>query len=141
MTEIVGTTLGNARLLTTLLTLFGFVGLGLGAIGVYGVTAQSVAERRREIGIRIALGAEANGVLRTTVLRGLVPVALGLGVGVLGAFVERGVLDGLLYGVASSDPRTFVTAPSVLLLVALMSLAVPAVRASRVDPVKTLREE
>ena len=124
-----------------MLTLFGFVGLALGAIGVYGVTAQSVAERRREIGIRIALGAEVTGVMRTTVLRGLVPVVLGVGVGVLGAFVGRGVLDGLLYGVASSDPRTFVTAPSVLLLVALLSLAVPAVRASRVDPVRALREE
>lgn len=141
MSDIVGTTFGDARLLTALLTLFGFVGLGLGAIGVYGVTAQSVSERRRDIGIRIALGADATGVVRMTVLRGLGPVALGLCVGLLGAFVGRGVLDGLLYGVASSDPRTFVTAPSVLFLVALLSLVVPAVRASRVDPAMTLREE
>ena len=86
MKDVVGSTLGNARVVTSLLTLFGFMGLGLGAVGVYGVTAQSVEERRREIGIRIALGAEALGVAGTTVLRGLLPVGVGVAVGVLGAF-------------------------------------------------------
>jgi putative ABC transport system permease protein len=103
MTDVVDGTMGNARLMTSLLTLFGLVGLGLGAIGVYGVTAQVVSERRKEIGIRIALGAERTGVARRTIVQGL-----------------------------------FLTAPTALVLVAL---ALPAVRASRVDPVRTLREE
>ena len=109
MTDVVDGTMGNARLMTsllTLLTLFGLVGLGLGAIGVYGVTAQVVSERRKEIGIRIALGAERTGVARRTIVQGL-----------------------------------FLTAPTALVLVALVALALPAVRASRVDPVRTLREE
>jgi putative ABC transport system permease protein len=141
MDEVVGSTLGSARMVTGLLALFGLVGLGLGAVGVYGVAAQSVAERRREIGIRIALGAEAGAVASSTILGGLIPVSAGLAVGLLGAFAGGGLLDGLLFGVASSDVRTMVTAPSVLFLVALLALAAPAVRASRVDPVRTLRQE
>jgi ABC-type lipoprotein release transport system permease subunit len=101
MRDIVGDTLGSTRLIALMMAVFGFLALGLGAVGIYGVTAQCVAEQRRDIVIRMALGAEATGVAG----------------------------------------RTIVTAPMVLALVAVASLAFPAVRASRVDPVRTLREE
>jgi ABC-type antimicrobial peptide transport system permease subunit len=141
MHDVVGGTFGSARLVTALLTLFGLVGLGLGAVGVYGVTAQAVSERKREIGIRIALGADAAGVASSTVLRGMIPVAFGVSAGLVASLAGGRVLEGLLFGVEARDLGTFVTAPSVLLLVALASLAVPAVIASRVDPVHSLREE
>ena len=74
MTDVVENTMGNTRLMTSMLTLFGLVGLGLGAVGVYGVTAQVVSEQRREIGIRLALGAEGASVASRTILRGMIPV-------------------------------------------------------------------
>ena len=111
MSEILGGTVNGARLLTVLLTLFGAAGLALGAVGVYGVTAQSVTERRKEIGIRIALGAGESEVARATVLRGLRPVVLGVTVGLVVAFAGGRVLDGLLFGVHARDPWTLFTAP------------------------------
>lgn len=141
MSDVVGGTMGNTHLVTTLLTLFGLVGLGLGAVGVYGVTAQAVAERRREIGIRMALGAASSSVASDTVRSAMLPVALGLAVGLAGAAAGGRILEGLLYGVDAHDVGTLLTAPAVLVLVALLSLTIPAVRASRVDPVRTLREE
>jgi ABC-type antimicrobial peptide transport system permease subunit len=141
MRDIVGDTLGSTRLMALMMAVFGFLALGLGAVGIYGVTAQCVAEQRRDIVIRMALGAEATGVAGRTIVRGLVPVAPGVGVGLAIAAGGVGVLEELLYGVPALDPGTFVTAPMVLALVAVASLAFPAVRASRVDPVRTLREE
>jgi putative ABC transport system permease protein len=141
MGEVVGGTLGSARLMTTFLTLFGLTGLGLGAVGVYGVTAQTVAERRREIGVRIALGADSYGVASRTVLSGMVPVVVGVVAGLLASAAGTRLLNGLLFEVAATDPGTFMTAPFVLLGVAVLSLSVPAWRASRLDPATTLREE
>jgi len=141
MTSIVGSTLGSARLLTSMLALFGVIGMGLGAIGVYGVTAQAVGEQRREIGIRMALGAEASGVVRRTIGRGMAPVAAGLAIGLGLAIAGVQLLEGLLFGVEPVDVGTFASAPVLLVVVAFASLAVPAVRAARVDPVRTLREE
>ena len=141
MTDVVDSTIGNAKLMTSLLTLFGVVGLGLGAVGVYGVTSQVVSEQRREIGIRLALGAEGTSVASRTVLRGMIPVALGVAVGLMGAFLGAGMLESLVFGVETLDIGTFLTAPVALMLVALAALALPALRASRVDPVRTLREE
>lgn len=141
MREVLDGTIDGARLLTMLLALFGAAGLALGAVGVYGVTAQSVSERRREIGIRIALGAGESEVARRTVLTGLKPVALGVLVGIGVAAGAGRVLEGLLFGVEARDPWTLVAAPFLLSVVALVSLIVPAFRASRVDPAVTLREE
>lgn len=141
MNDVVGGTIVSARLVATLLSLFGLVGLGIGAIGVYGVTAQTVAEQKREIGIRLALGADAAKVASKTVKDGLVPVAVGVTLGLVGALLGGRVLEGLLFGVEARDPGTFLTAPVLLLLVAILSLAVPARRATRVDPVRTLQAE
>jgi len=141
MTDVVAGTLGEAEMVTSVLGLFGLLGLGLGAVGVYGVAAQAVSERRREMGIRVALGAASSQVASRTVAQGMVPVVLGTAVGLGGALFGARLLQGLLYGVETSDLGTFLTAPSVLALVALASLAVPALRASSVDPVTTLREE
>jgi len=136
MTDVVDGTMGNARLMTSLLTLF-----GLGAIGVYGVTALVVSERRKEIGIRIALGAERTRVARRTIVQGLFPVGLGVAVGLLASYSGAGLLEDLVFGIETLDVGTFLTAPTALVLVALVALALPAVRATRVDPVRTLREE
>ncbi|MDA1104963.1 MAG: ABC transporter permease, partial [Gemmatimonadetes bacterium] len=141
MVDVVGGTIGAQRLVAWLLALFGMVGFGLGAVGVYGVTAQAVAERRREIGIRLALGANASGVASATVLRGMIHVGLGVTVGVVLALAGGQMLDGLLFGVEASDTTTLLAAPVVLVLVAFTALFIPAIRAGRVDPVRTLREE
>jgi putative ABC transport system permease protein len=141
MTDIVQGTFSDARLLSSLLTLFGFVALGLGAVGVYGVAAQVVGERQREIGIRLALGAESAGVIARTVGQGLVPVIVGLGIGLAGAWGSTRIMSGLVFGVEPHDPWTFALAPAVLFIVALASLWIPARRAGHVDPVATLREE
>ncbi|MEM7414714.1 MAG: ABC transporter permease [Gemmatimonadota bacterium] len=141
MTEIVGTTFGSTRLLTVLLTVFGIVGLGLGAVGVYAVTAQSVEERRRDIGIRVALGAARSGVAAQTILTSMVPVVAGLVIGWgLAVFGTRWI-EGLLFDVAPLDVPTFAVAPLVLVAVATLATIVPAVSASRVDPVRSLQEQ
>jgi ABC-type antimicrobial peptide transport system permease subunit len=141
MEEVVVTTIGRERLVTMLLTLFGLVGLGLGAVGVYGVASQSVSERRCEIGIRLALGAEGRGVMSSTIASGMAPVLVGAGAGLVVAFGVGSLLRGVLYGVAEHDPVTLAAAPVVLALVALGALTVPAVRAARLDPVRTLNAE
>jgi putative ABC transport system permease protein len=141
MTTIVEGTIADARLLTTLLTLFGLTGLALGAVGVHGVTAQSVAERRREIGIRLALGAERTEVTRSTVVSGLRPVVVGLGAGVIVALLVGRTLDTVLFDVRASDPGSIAVASLVLVLVALAALLLPALRAGRTDPVRSLRQE
>ncbi|HEX9886478.1 MAG TPA: ABC transporter permease [Longimicrobiales bacterium] len=141
MSEIVARTMGRTTLVVALLSLFGFVGLGLGGVGIYGVATQAVAEQRRDIGIRLALGAQRSRVTTRAIVRGLVPVCVGLGVGLAAAQGGSRLLDDLLFGVSATDLATLVAAPSTLVLVALGALAIPAIRAGRVDPARTLREE
>lgn len=136
---LVAESVGATRLVTQLLALFGVVALTLGAVGVYGVTASAVARRRREIGIRKALGAPAGAVAGGTLIRALVPVFGGLLLGAVGAAAASGLLDTLLFEVDARDPVTFVVVPVVLGLVALAAVAGPTLRASRIDPVRTLR--
>ncbi len=139
--RIVEGTFADTRLLTTLLALFGSTGLALGAVGVYGVTARAVAERRRELGIRIALGAAGATVARGALTEGLLPVALGLLLGAPVALLAGRGLEGALYGVDASDPSTLASAAALLMLVSLLALVAPAVRAWRTDPARSLREE
>ncbi len=141
MTDVVDETLADTRLLTFLLSFFGFVALGLGGIGVYGVTSSAMEERRRELGIRVALGAEPVGLTVGALLRGLVPVLFGLALGLGGALALSRVLEGVLFGVGGRDLETYLAAPVVILAVAALSLAVPALRAGRVDPAVVLKEE
>ena len=141
MASIVNGTLADAELLTRLLTLFGLTALALGAVGVHGVTAQAVSEQRREIGIRLALGAARDEVTRGTVLSGLRPVAAGLIVGVGVALFAGRAIEGVLFGVQARDPAAIAGASVLLVLVAVTALVVPAVHAGRTDPVRSLREE
>jgi ABC-type antimicrobial peptide transport system permease subunit len=129
------------RLVASLSLAFGLLATGLAAIGLYGVTAFAVARRTREIGIRIALGAERMGVIRM-VLRDVAGMAgAGIVLGLASSFGLARYVESQLYGVPRHDPTTFVAAALVLGAVALASGWLPARRASRVDPVRALRQE
>ncbi len=129
------------RLQTGLLTLFGLLALLLAATGIYSVMAHAVAERTHEIGIRLALGAQSGDIARLVVGQGIKLVALGLALGLAGAWATTRVLRGILYGVSANDPLTFAGIPLLLLAVALVACWVPARRAARVDPLAALRAE
>ncbi|HEV2180127.1 MAG TPA: ABC transporter permease [Gemmatimonadaceae bacterium] len=126
---------------TTLLGTFSLLALLLAAIGTYGVLAYDVAERTREIGIRMALGARSGRVLRMVIGRTLALAGVGIAIGVLGALGSTRVLSRFLFGVSPTDPAAFGGTALVLVGVALAAAMVPAWRASRVDPVIALKEE
>jgi len=132
----------SKRTFTMLLVgLFAALALVLAAVGVHGVLSYGVAERRREIGIRLALGAEPAGMLRLIVAEGLVMALAGLALGVAGAVALTRLLSSLLFGVTPTDPLSFAAVVVVLLVVALAATAVPAWRAAQVDPARALRAE
>jgi len=120
---------------------FGVLALLLAAIGIYGVVSYSVAQRRHEIGIRMALGAKEVSVLRLVIREGLFVVAVGLVVGLSLAFIATRLIEGFLYGVAATDAITFVTVPVLLGAVAVIATYLPARRATRVNPLIALRYE
>jgi putative ABC transport system permease protein len=113
----------------------------LGTVGLYGLLSYIVAERTREIGLRMALGAQANAVRRMVVAQGTRVAVLGVVIGALVATGATRVLGGLLFGVAALDPRTFAGASVAMILVAMLASYVPARRASRMDPIESLRTE
>jgi len=129
------------RLNAVLLAVFAAVALITAAIGIYGVLAYSVSQRTREIGLRMALGAPRGGVVRLIVREGMTVGLCGIAAGLVGALMLSGVLKSLVYGVAVRDPMTFVIVAAVLTLVAFAACSVPALRASRVDPMVSLRDE
>jgi ABC-type antimicrobial peptide transport system permease subunit len=122
-------------------TLFALAGLLLASIGVYGLLAVQVAQRGREFGVRMALGAKARDVVLLVVGRGFWAAAAGCVLGVVLAVATGRVLDTLLYEVSPFDLTTFVAVPTVLLTTAVVASVVPARRAARVSPIVTLREE
>ena len=129
------------RFQTWLLTLFSTVALLLAAIGIYGLLHQSVAQRTREIGTRMALGAERRDILRLIVGQGMSFAILGIGLGCLAAFAVTRILSSLLFGVTPTDAMTFIAAPTLLILVALIACYLPAHHATKVDPISALRNE
>jgi predicted permease len=139
--ELMNEAVARPRLLTVLLGLFGALGLGLGALGVYGVLAYLVSQRRREIGLRMALGARPADVLRLVVGRAALLALGGAVAGLVGALVLTRYMQGVLYGVAPTDPLTLASVTAALLLVAAVATWAPARNAARVDPAVALRDE
>jgi putative ABC transport system permease protein len=141
MNSHLGIALLPARLIGYVLGIFGLLGLILAAVGIYGVMAYSVAQRTREIGIRMAIGAAGGAVVRLLMKQGLTLVLIGTAVGLAAAVGAAQLIRGQLYGDAGFDPLTFAAVPIVLIAVAIAAIWVPARRAARLDPVRALRQE
>jgi ABC-type antimicrobial peptide transport system permease subunit len=139
--EALAESVARPRLLMILMATFGVLGLTLGALGLSGVLAYIVNQRQREIGVRLALGADRGAVLRMVVRRGMQLAALGVVAGLAGAVALGRLLRGVLFGVNPADPILLALVAVTLLLVAAASSWIPARRAAAVDPVVTLREE
>jgi predicted permease len=138
--KIINDALFNARMGVGLLGVFGLLALGLASIGLYGIMAYSVSQRKREIGVRMALGAARENVLGLILKQGMSLVLAGVVIGLLAALVTGRFLSRMLYGIGSGDPISIAGAAGVLLVVALLACYLPARRASRVDPLVALRE-
>ena len=141
MDEIVARSLSQVRFSMVLLSIFGGLALVLSAVGIYGVMAYVVAQRTREMGVRLAMGAQAGDVLKLVLRQGGKLALVGVGIGIAAAFGLTRLMAGLLFGVKAADPETFAAVAGLLLLVAIAACYVPARRATRVDPMVALRYE
>jgi predicted permease len=141
MTDAVGFSLIPLRLAATVVGALGLFGLLLAALGIYGVVAYSVGSRTREIGIRVALGAQGGDILRLVMRQGIVMTLVGVFIGLAGALALTRFLASLLYGVSATDPAAFCAVALLLAGVALVACYVPARRAAKVDPMVALRYE
>jgi putative ABC transport system permease protein len=141
MAGVVKDSLGHLRFPTVLFTIFAAMALALAALGCFGVASQSVVQRRRELGIRIALGARTGQVYRLVLHQAMVPVVLGVGMGIAGAVAFTRVLRGLLYEIAPGDATILLLCSLLLSAVTVAACLLPAGRASRVDPALVLRDE
>jgi ABC-type antimicrobial peptide transport system permease subunit len=138
--EVVDGSLFQARIGVALLTVFGVLALGLASIGLYGLLAYGVNRRRREIGLRMALGARRRALLQLVLTEGMSLVAVGVMIGLASALVLSRLLSKLLYGVGATDPLSLGVAGLVLAAVAFVACVLPAWSATRVDPLVALRE-
>jgi putative ABC transport system permease protein len=141
MDQLLGNSLAQRKLTLTLLVSFAALALLLAAVGIYGVISYSVRQRTHELGIRLALGAQAADVLKLILAQGLRLVLLGVGIGWLAGWALTRWMETLLFGVRAADPLTFVGVALLLLLVAWLACFIPAQRATRVDPLVALRCE
>jgi putative ABC transport system permease protein len=139
MDESVGETTRDQQFVMTLLAAFAGIAVVLAAVGLYGVVSWGVSQRVKEIAIRIALGATSREVHRMVLLKGLRPALLGIAIGIPAAASLTGLMQGFLFGVRPIDPVTFTAVPLVLLAITVLACAVPASRATRVDPTVGLR--
>ena len=131
--------LSRPRLYAVLLSALSFLALVIAGVGVFGVLSYNVAQRRREIGVRAALGAQPRDIIRLTVGQGVLMASAGLVVGLAAAFWLVKYLEGLLWGVSARDPLSYAAVPLVLLLATVIACWVPARRAARIDPLTALR--
>src|SRR5262249_42203651 len=141
MNDAVHQAVSEPRFRTVLLASFAALALVLAAVGIYGVMSYAVTRRTREIGIRLSLGAARVDVLKLVIADGLTLAAIGIALGLVGAFAATRVLGTLLYEVTPTDPATFLILSAFLFVVALIACYVPAYRATRVDPLITLKCE
>jgi predicted permease len=141
MEEIAARSIASRRFYMMLLGLFAVLGLVLAAVGIYGVMNYSVTLRTREIGIRMALGAQRGRVLILILKQGLLLTLIGIGAGLAGALALTRVMRGLLFGVDVTDPMTFAAIMLLLTVVSLIACLIPARRATKVDPIISLRYE
>jgi len=141
MEELEAANIARQRLNMLLLSVFGAAGLLMAAIGVYGVMSYSVQQRTQELGVRMALGAQASNLRNMVIRQGMTLTLIGLLIGGAGAFWLTRFLAGFLFGVKPLDPMSFIATPLVLALAALMAVWIPALRATRVNPITALRVE
>lgn len=141
MREWIATSAAQPRLNAVLLAVFAGIALLVAAIGTYGVLAYSVSQRTRELGVRMALGADRSGVLRLIVREGMTVGIAGIVAGVVAAAVFGRAISTLVFGVSAWDPVTYGVVTAALALVTLAACVVPAMRAARVDPIIALRLE
>ena len=139
--SVLGGAVTRPRLLAWLLALFGLIGLTLGAVGIFGVLAYAVTQRRQEIGVRVALGAPPRSVLGLVLGQGMLLTVIGVTVGVLVASVLTKSMQSVLFDIRPSDPITFIEVALVLLAAALLASWLPARRALAIDPVSALRAD
>jgi len=139
--QAMGETITTQRLSAGLLSAFALLALVLAALGVYGVTAYGVAQRTQEVGIRMSCGATPRAILRMLVFEGVIVAIAGLSIGLAGTLALTRFLQGVLYQVNAHDPRFLGGAALFLGVVAVVACGVPALRATRVDPVAALRSE
>jgi len=139
--QIVSDSIAQPRLNMLLMGLFGGLALILAAVGIYGLLSYAVTERTREIGTRMALGAQVPDVLRLVLKQGMTLALIGELIGLVGAFALTRVIRGLLFGVAPTDAMTFIAVAAVLTSVALLACYFPARRAAKVDPLVALRHQ
>ena len=140
MDEIVGDSLSQRRLNTILLALFAFLAGALAAVGIYGVMSYAVTQRTREVGIRIALGAQRSDITTLVTSAGARLAALGVAIGIVAAMTSTRLLSGLLFGVSATDPMTFVVTAVVMGGVTLLASYLPSRRAANADPITSLRD-
>jgi len=141
MEEVLSQSLARQQFNMLLLSVFAGLALLLSAVGIYGVVSYSVSQRTHEIGIRLALGAQTADVLRLIIRQGMGPVLAGVGIGMAGALALTSLMKTLLYGVSASDPLTFTAITLLLTFAALLACWIPARRATKVDPMTSLRSE
>ena len=134
-------TVARPRFFVAVLGGFAVGALALALIGIYGVLSYTVSRRGREIGLRMALGADTGGIRDLVVRQGLTLVGIGMAVGLVGAVAGGRLLESLLFGVSPLDPVTLTLVPALLVIVALVACYLPARRATRIDPMLALRTE
>jgi ABC-type antimicrobial peptide transport system permease subunit len=141
LTELIGETLSTQRLTNILLTGFALIALLLAAVGIYSTMSLYVGSRTKEFGIRLALGAQPGALRRKVLRQGMMLTAMGVVMGIAGAFAVTRTIKSLLFEVSTTDPIVFVTIPVLLVIVSLVACYTPARRATKVDPLIALRYE